>query len=127
MCTPSHEPVRLVALDSSPTITVVRTLMVLGRHPHCDVRLHSTRVSRHHCCLSELGGELLVRDLGSTNGTRINGHRVSAGRLRPGDELCVADVRFRVERDRPPEATRSEPYPEAESVYPPSVAPRDLA
>jgi hypothetical protein len=39
-------------------------------------------------------GEVLVRDLGSTNGTRINGRRVAAGRLRPGDELAIADLRY---------------------------------
>jgi pSer/pThr/pTyr-binding forkhead associated (FHA) protein len=39
----------------------------------------------------------MVRDLGSTNGIRINGLRVEEGRLRPGDELAIAHHRFRFE------------------------------
>lgn len=39
--------------------------------------------------------EILVRDLGSTNGIRINGQRVESGRLKPGDELSVAHIRYK--------------------------------
>jgi hypothetical protein len=42
-------------------------------------------------------GDLIVRDLGSTNGIRINGQRVEMGRLRPGDELSIAHIRFRLD------------------------------
>jgi hypothetical protein len=42
-------------------------------------------------------GDLEVRDLGSTNGIRINGHRVEVGRLRLGDELSIAHIRFRLD------------------------------
>ena len=45
---------------------------------------------RQHCCMSQDKGEVTVRDLGSTNGIRINGQRVERGRLRPGDELSIA-------------------------------------
>jgi pSer/pThr/pTyr-binding forkhead associated (FHA) protein len=38
-----------------------------------------------------------VRDLGSTNGTRINGQRVERGRLRPGDEISIGHTRYRLE------------------------------
>ena len=41
--------------------------------------------------------QVLVRDLGSTNGIRINGMRVETGRLRPGDELSIAHIRYRLE------------------------------
>ena len=44
-------PVRLVALDECPDITLDRTIVVIGRHPDCDTRLDSLRVSRHHCCM----------------------------------------------------------------------------
>jgi pSer/pThr/pTyr-binding forkhead associated (FHA) protein len=71
--------------------------LVIGRHSRCDVRLSSPRVSRYHCCLTDVGGELAARDLGSTNGLRINGQRVTAGRLKPGDTLTIDQVDFRVE------------------------------
>jgi pSer/pThr/pTyr-binding forkhead associated (FHA) protein len=41
--------------------------------------------------------QVVVRDLGSTNGIRINGMRVETGRLRPGDELSIAHFRYRLE------------------------------
>jgi pSer/pThr/pTyr-binding forkhead associated (FHA) protein len=107
MCTDDPGPIRLVALDGQPDILVGPDLVVLGRHPHCDVQLDSIRVSRHHCCLTASGGEVLVRDLGSTNGIRINGRRVGAGRIKPGDELIIAHLRFRLESrpaDRRPAA-----------------------
>ena len=80
-------PPRLVALDDGADIILDRAMVVIGRHPQCDARLDSLRVSRHHCCMSIDQGTVLVRDLGSTNGIRINGHRVEFGRLHDGDEL----------------------------------------
>lgn len=91
-------PARLVALDEGPDIPLDRAMVVVGRHPECDSRLESLRVSRHHCCMTPESGDLLVRDLGSTNGIRINGQRVSNGRLKSGDELSIAHLRYRYER-----------------------------
>ncbi len=88
---------RFVALDEGPDITLDRALVVVGRHPNCDTRLHSLRVSRHHCCMTQEEGQVIVRDLGSANGIRINGQRVEIGRLRPGDELSIAHIRYRLE------------------------------
>jgi pSer/pThr/pTyr-binding forkhead associated (FHA) protein len=50
--------------------------------------------------MTEVDGEVWIRDLGSTNGTWIEGRRVSSGRLRAGDVLAIANLRFRVEEDR---------------------------
>jgi pSer/pThr/pTyr-binding forkhead associated (FHA) protein len=93
-------PTRLLALDEGPDIPLDRGPILIGRHPHCDVRLRSIRVSRRHCCLTEVDGVVIVRDLGSTNGTLINRQRVEAGQLRPGDELSIADHRYRLEPGR---------------------------
>jgi hypothetical protein len=102
-------PVRLVALDEGPDITLDRTMVVVGRHPACDTRLDSLRVSRHHCCMTQESGDVVVRDLGSTNGIRINGQRVEIGRLRPGDELSIAHIRYRLENGQGHEQTIAEP------------------
>jgi pSer/pThr/pTyr-binding forkhead associated (FHA) protein len=91
----------LIALAGCTPIRLDRALVVVGRHPDCDARLDSPRVSRWHCCLAEIDGEVWVRDLGSTNGTWIAGRRISFGRLQPGDELVIANVRYRVEEVRP--------------------------
>jgi pSer/pThr/pTyr-binding forkhead associated (FHA) protein len=93
-------PCRLVASAGSPPIRLNRALVVVGRHPDCDARLDSPRVSRWHCCLTEVDGEVWVRDLGSTNGTWIDGRRASSGRLRPGDVLAIAHHRYRVQEVR---------------------------
>jgi len=102
-------PSRLVALDEGPDITLDRTIVVVGRHPACETRLDSLRVSRHHCCMTQENGEVVVRDLGSTNGIRINGQRVEMGRLRPGDELSIAHIRYRLENGQGHDQTIAEP------------------
>ena len=102
-------PVRLVPLDEGPDIMLDRAMVVVGRHPSCDTRLDSLRVSRQHCCMSQEKGEVTVRDLGSTNGIRINGQRVERGRLRHGDELSIAHIRFRLENGQGHEQTIVEP------------------
>ena len=88
---------RFVAIDEGQDITLDRAMVVVGRHPNCDTRLESLRVSRHHCCMARHDDQVVVRDLGSTNGIRINGMRVETGRLRPGDELSIAHIRYRLE------------------------------
>ena len=88
---------RLVALVAGPDIVVNRAVTVVGRHPACDTRLNFPRVSRHHCCLILEAGELIVKDLDSTNGIRINGLLVNIGRLKHGDELAIANLRYRME------------------------------
>lgn len=118
---------RLVALDEGPDISVDRLNLVVGRHPQCDARLDSIRVSRRHCCLSEDkdSGEVVVRDLGSTNGIRINGQRVESGRLRQGDELSIAHIRFRLECEGNPQMTLADPVDRREDGhhFPFKVAP----
>ena len=98
-------PARLVALDEGSDIPLDRTMVVVGRHPQCDARLDSLRVSRHHCCMTLDNGEVVVRDLGSTNGIRINGQRVEIGRLKAGDELSIAHIRYRLDKEASNEKT----------------------
>jgi len=102
-------PARLVALDEGSDIALDRSMVVVGRHPLCDVRLDSLRISRHHCCMTQDKDEVVVRDLGSTNGIRINGERVERGRLRPGDELSIAHIRYRLEHGVAQEMTVADP------------------
>ncbi len=101
-------PTRLLALDEGPDIPLDRAMIVVGRHPQCDARIDSLRVSRHHCCMTRDKGEVIVRDLGSTNGIRINGQRVEIGRLRPGDELSIAHIRYRYEDGEACDATMAD-------------------
>jgi predicted component of type VI protein secretion system len=72
-------------------------LVLIGRHPQCDARLDSDWVSLRHFVLTEDAGDVVVRDLVSTNGTWVNGRRVELGRLKPGDEISIAHIRYRLE------------------------------
>src|SRR5207253_2189450 len=60
------------------------------------LRLDHKSVSKLHCVIVKTDGLLLVRDLGSTNGTRVNGQRVRRAALLPNDKLTVAQFQFRV-------------------------------
>ena len=88
--------VKLISECGHPTICLTRTLTLVGRQERCDVRINSSRVSRCHCCLVLENGTLAVRDLSSTNGTRVNGHPVEASPLRHGDLLMIAHLSYRV-------------------------------
>jgi pSer/pThr/pTyr-binding forkhead associated (FHA) protein len=81
-------------------IPITREEFLIGRGIDCDLRLGSSEVSRHHCLLRVRGDEATVIDLGSSNGTYLNGHRVrSQAVLQSGDELRVAAFRFALELD----------------------------
>jgi WD40 repeat protein len=88
---------KLVALDGGPDILLDRPSMSVGRHPACDARLESLRVSRRHCRIAREDSQFVVRDLGSTNGIKINGTGVQMGRLMAGDVLSIAQFRYRLE------------------------------
>lgn len=86
----------LVSLMGYPSIRLSGGLTLVGRHPSCDLRLGSSRVSRAHCCVALQGSVVVVRDLASTNGTFVNGLRVDAASLSEGDELGIAHLIYRV-------------------------------
>ena len=92
-------PAQLVALNDGPSIWLDKPILLVGRHPECDIQIDSRKISRRHCCIAQVSDYLVVRDLGSTNGVRINGVRVVEGRLRPGDELTIGSHRYRISWD----------------------------
>jgi pSer/pThr/pTyr-binding forkhead associated (FHA) protein len=87
---------QLIPLDGGTPIEVVRDLSVVGRKDDCDLRIDHKSVSKLHCVLVKTDGLLLLRDLGSTNGTRVNGQRVRRAALMPNDQLAIAGFKFRV-------------------------------
>jgi predicted component of type VI protein secretion system len=89
-------PARLVALDDKHQILVDKPIILVGRHPECDIQLESSKVSRQHCCLAYASAHLVVRDLDSTNGIRVNGQRVAEGKLSHGDQLTIGNFNFKV-------------------------------
>jgi FHA domain/Domain of unknown function (DUF1707) len=78
--------------------------VVLGRSRDCDCVLAEPSVSRRHAALRRDGGRWLLRDLGSRNGTRVNGVRLlDEAEVGPGDRVSFGDAAFRLG-----EALRSE-------------------
>jgi pSer/pThr/pTyr-binding forkhead associated (FHA) protein len=89
-------PAHLLSLTDGPSILIDKPVLLFGRHQECDIQLNSRKVSRRHCCLAQVNDYLVIRDLGSTNGVRINGKRVTEGKLYPGDELTIGNFRYQV-------------------------------
>ena len=100
-------PARLVSLTDEPSILIDKPILLIGRHPECDIQIDSRKISRRHCCIAQVGDYLMVRDLASTNGIRINGVRVLEGRLNENDEVTIGALRYRVSWEVPPEPSRS--------------------
>src|SRR6476659_10844187 len=87
---------QLLPLDGGSPIEITKDLVVVGRKEDCDVRLDHKSVSKMHCVIVKTDGMLFLRDLGSTNGTRVNGTRVRRAALLPNDQLTIAHFKFRV-------------------------------
>src|SRR4030088_2184138 len=85
---------QLVPVDGGQPIRIVKGLIVVGRKEDCDLRLEHESVSKMHCVIVRTDGLLLLRDLGSTNGTRVNGQRVRRAVLLPNDNLSIARFKF---------------------------------
>jgi len=87
------EPELLLALDW----TGAERELLIGRGHGCDVVLTGPSVSRRHARLLFRDGNWILRDLGSTNGTAVNGAVVGRCVLRPGDQLMLGAERLRVD------------------------------
>src|SRR3954467_384714 len=74
----------------------LRPMNSLGRHPNNTIQLLDKIVSKEHCLIEQRGEQFVLRDLGSLNGTYINGERVRGeGPLKHGDEIALGATRAR--------------------------------
>ncbi len=88
---------QLIPLTGGKPIEIVNDITLVGRKRGlCDLIIDRGSVSKLHCLIVKTDGLLFVRDLGSTNGTKVNGQRVTRGALLPNDELAFAGAKFRV-------------------------------
>jgi pSer/pThr/pTyr-binding forkhead associated (FHA) protein len=117
---------QLVPADGGEAITIDKDVIIVGRQSeHCDIVLTRKSVSKIHCVIAKTDGLLFVRDLDSTNGTKVNGQRIVRGALLPGDQLAFAGEKFKVHMgpaQQTPEASPIDRTEMIESFVDPSVA-----
>lgn len=117
---------QLLPVEGGDPIELTRDITVVGRKDDADLRIDHKSVSKQHCVLVKTDGLLLVRDLGSTNGTRVNGQRVRRAAITPDDVVAFAGVKYRVKLSRRPaveaaqEATQPAPADSSADLPPAS-------
>jgi len=74
------------------TFELVEDRISVGRLPENGIRLEDKAISSHHAELNRKGEDYVVRDLNSTNGTRVNGQRIVEQRLIHGDVVCFGHI-----------------------------------
>jgi S-DNA-T family DNA segregation ATPase FtsK/SpoIIIE len=97
-------PLRLVESGAPPESTheilVNKEEFLIGRGRDCDLQINEAEISRHHCMLRGRDEQYSLLDLGSSNGTFLNGHRLlSQATLQEGDEVRVGKHTFRITLD----------------------------
>ena len=75
--------------------TLPKTPVVIGRDSECNMVLTDLDASRRHCCIEIILGRYVVRDLGSSNGTRVNSQKVQNAILNSGDLIQVGKTIFK--------------------------------
>jgi len=86
----------LVPDNGDPPIPITRDITVVGRREFCDVQVKDASLSKRHCVLVKTEGLIVIRDLGTTNGTKVKGQRIRWAALLPDDRLTLGSYKMRV-------------------------------
>lgn len=86
----------LIPMGGGDPIPLLKKNLLVGRRESCDIVLRFANVSAHHCQLYLNGGYWYVKDLGSSNGTRINNVHVTERLINPGDTIRVAKHQYTI-------------------------------
>ena len=96
--------------DETSAFPLDKPIMVLGRADDCDLILRQTmKLSRRHCCIAQVNGKLVIRDLGSMNGLKVNDTRVIEKELKEGDQILLGDLHFTFTLKPPPKNSSTPP------------------
>src|SRR5512135_2120232 len=86
----------LVPENGDPPIPITRDVTVVGRREFCDVTIDDPSLSKRHCVLVKTDGLLVIRDLATTNGTKVKGQRSRGAALLPDDRIALGAYKMRV-------------------------------
>jgi len=107
----------LVPVGGGDAIPLVSEVMTLGRRESCDICLKFQNISGSHCELAIKDGVWHLRDLGSTNGVKVNGDRTLRRPLRPGDEISIANHKYTIHYQLPSGSTIEDVFIQDEDVF----------
>ena len=107
----------LVPIGGGDAIPLRQSVMTIGRRESCDICLDFPNVSGTHAELSFRSGVWHVRDMGSTNGVKVNGERTLRRPLRPGDEVAVANHRYTIQYQLAAGSSIEDIFAEEEDVF----------
>lgn len=91
----------LVPVGGGDNIPLLRDKLSMGRRESCDICMRYPNVSGLHCELSFMDGYWYIKDLGSTNGVKVNGTKVQKKILHPNDEITIAKRRYTIQYELP--------------------------
>jgi FHA domain len=92
---PVEPPAQLVLLcDGRELDRVAKDRFLIGRGKHCDLVIHSGKVSREHAAILREGRAWFIEDLGSSNGTWFDAHRITRRQIHDGDEYFISSEKL---------------------------------
>lgn len=86
----------LVPDNGDPPIPITKDVTVVGRREYCDIVINDPSLSKRHCVLVKTDGLLVIRDLVTTNGTKVKGQRIRWAALLPDDRITLGSYKLRV-------------------------------
>ncbi|MCA9174700.1 MAG: FHA domain-containing protein [Planctomycetales bacterium] len=107
----------LVPSGGGDPIPLLAKKLMVGRRENCEIVLRFNNVSANHCQLFIDSGYWFVKDMGSRNGTKVNGRRISGRkRLDPGDTISIAKHSYEVVYSPIDLGANGPPPPDEESL-----------
>ena len=107
----------LIPSGGGDPIPLLEKKLLVGRRESCNIVLRFSNVSSHHCQLFVDSGYWFVKDMGSRNGTKVNGRRISGRkRLDPNDTLSVAKHTYEIQYSPIELGASGPPPPDEESI-----------
>jgi pSer/pThr/pTyr-binding forkhead associated (FHA) protein len=106
----------LVPVGGGDPIPLLKPKLLVGRREECDVVLRFANVSANHCQMAVEQGYWFVKDMGSRNGTKVNGRRVTRKRVDPGDLISFAKQSYKLQYHPDELGAAGPPPPDEDSL-----------